>query len=277
VSSNYLNNKTMTTLQKTFNIGGDLQVNRMGFGTMRATTGEGVWGDPKDKQSAINIIRKAVEAGVNFIDTADAYGPGNSESIIAEALQPFRHVVVATKGGSVKYAPGKIYANGQPQYLKNAVENSLKRLGKETIDLYFLHRPDPAVAIEESVGALADMQRQGKIRHIGISNVDIELTKRAMQVANISAVQHSLNFDERKNEALAKFTLENKMAFVAYYPVTVGNFSAQLLTLANEKGITPAQYALAWLLHRQPNIIPIPGTSSEKHLLENMEALNSQL
>jgi pyridoxine 4-dehydrogenase len=266
----------MITTVKTFKIGGDLEVNRMGFGTMRATTGEGVWGDPKNKQAAINIIRKAAESGVNFIDTADAYGPGNSELIVAEALKPFKNITVATKGGSVKYAPGKIYANGKPDYLKNAVDNSLKRLGKETIDLYFLHRPDPGVAIEESVGALAEMQQQGKIKHIGISNVDIELTKRAMTVANITAVQHSLNFDERKNEALAKFTLENEMAYVAYYPVAVGNFSEELLKLANEKEITPAQYSLAWLLNLQPNIIPIPGTSSEKHLLENMQSLNIQ-
>lgn len=262
----------MNTTTKTFKIGGDLEVNRIGFGTMRATTGEGVWGDPKDKQSAINIIRKAVEMGVNFIDTADAYGPGNSELIIAEAIKPFQNIVVATKGGSVKYAPGKIYANGKPDYLKNAVNDSLKRLGKETIDLYFLHRPDPEVAIEESVGALAEMQRQGKIKHIGISNVSIEQTKRAMTVANIAAVQHSLNFDDRQKEALAKFTLENKMAFVAYYPVSIGNFSEQLLNLANEKGVTPAQYSLAWLLNFQSNIIPIPGTSSEKHLLENMQS-----
>jgi pyridoxine 4-dehydrogenase len=267
----------MTATAKTFKIGGDLEVNRMGFGTMRATTGEGVWGDPKDKQSAISIIRKAVEAGVNFIDTADAYGPGNSELIVAEALKPFRNIVIATKGGSVKYAPGKIYANGKPGYLKNAVENSLKRLGKETIDLYFLHRPDPEVAIEESVGALAEMQQQGKIKHIGISNVDIGLAKRAMTAASITAVQHSLNFDERRNEALAKFTLENNMAFVAYYPVSVGNFYGQLLKLADEKGITPAQYSLAWLLNLQPNIIPIPGTSSEKHLWENMQSLNIKL
>jgi pyridoxine 4-dehydrogenase len=267
----------MITTAKTFKIGGDLEVNRMGFGTMRATTGDGVWGDPNDRQSAIKIIRKAVETGVNFIDTADAYGPGNSELIVAEALKTYKNIVVATKGGCVKYAPGKIYANGKPDYLKNAVENSLKRLGKETIDLYFLHRPDPEVAIEESVGALAEMQQQGKIKHIGISNVDIELTTRAMTVANITAVQHSLNFDDRRNEALSKFTLENNMAFVAYYPVSVGNFSEQLLNLAREKGITPAQYSLAWLLNFQSNIIPIPGTSSEKHLLENMQALNFQL
>lgn len=266
----------MNTTAKTFKIGGDLEVNRMGFGTMRATTGEGVWGDPKDKQSSINIIRKAVESCVNFIDTADAYGPGNSELIVAEALKPFQSITVATKGGSVKYAPGKIYANGKSDYLKNAVESSLKRLGKETIDLYFLHRPDPEVAIEESIGALAEMQQQGKIKHIGISNVDIELTKRAMTVTNIAAVQHSLNFDERKNEALTKFTLENNMAFVAYYPVSIGNFSERLLKLANEKGVTPAQYSLAWLLNLQPNIIPIPGTSSEKHLLENMQSVNIQ-
>lgn len=267
----------MKTNNQTYKIGGDLEVNRMGFGTMRATTGEGVWGDPKDKQSAISIIRKAVEIGVNFIDTADAYGPGNSELLIGEALQSYKNVVIATKGGSVKYAPGKIYANGKPAYLKNAAEESLKRLGREQIDLYFLHRPDAEVPIEESVNALAELQQQGKIKHIGISNVDIELTKRAMTVATITAVQHSLNFDDRKNEALAKFTLENNMAFVAYYPVSVGNFSEQLLKLANEKGITPAQYSLAWLLNLQPNIIPIPGTSSEKHLLENMQSLNIKL
>jgi pyridoxine 4-dehydrogenase len=264
----------MTTVNQTFKIGGNLEVNRMGFGTMRATTGEGVWGDPKDKQSAINIIRKAVEMGVNFIDTADAYGPGNSELIVAEALKPFKNIVVATKGGSVKYAPGKIYANGKPEYLKNAVEESLKRLGKSQIDLYFLHRPDPEVPIEESVGALRNLQKEGKIQHIGISNVDIELTQRAMSVAKIEAVQHALNFDARKNEALAKFTLENNMAFMAYYPVAIGNFSTEILQHAIEKGISPAQYSLAWLLHLQPNIIPIPGTSSEKHLFENMQSLN---
>ena len=264
----------MKTNNQTYKIGDDLEVNRIGFGTMRATTGEGVWGDPINKQSAINIIRKAVELGVNFIDTADAYGPGNSELIIAEALQSYKNVAIATKGGSVKYAPGKIYANGKPAYLKNAAEESLKRLGREQIDLYFLHRPDAEIPIEESVNALVELQKQGKIKHIGISNVDIEQTKRAMTVANITAVQHSLNFEDRKDEELAKFALENNMAFVAYYPVSIGKFSENLLQLAKEKQVTAAQYSLAWLLNLQPNIIPIPGTSSEKHLLENMQALN---
>jgi pyridoxine 4-dehydrogenase len=258
----------------TFKIGNDFEINRMGFGTMRATTGEGVWGDPKNKQAATNIIRRAIEMGVNFIDTALSYGPGNSERLVAEAVAPFKEqVMISTKIGAVKYAPGKVYANGRPEYLKQAAEESLRNLNVDSIDLLFLHRTDPEVPVEESVGALSELQSSGKVKHIGISNVDIELTKRAMTAGNIAAIQHSLNFDERKNETLARFALENNMAFVAYYPVSVGRFSEQLIMLANEKKITPAQYSLSWLLQLQANIIPIPGTSSEKHLAENLQSL----
>jgi aryl-alcohol dehydrogenase-like predicted oxidoreductase len=265
-------------MKQTIKIGSLTEINRIGFGTMRATTGEGVWGDPTDRKAAINIIRKAVEAGANFIDTADAYGPGNSELTIAEALQPFKNIVVATKGGSVKYAPGKIYANGKPDYLKNAAEQSLKRLNIEAIDLYYLHRPDPEVPFEESIGALKELQDEGKIKHIGISNVDVDLTKRAMNVATISAVQHSYNILNRKNEALVKFCNLHNIPFVAYYPTAnfgaenSGNEFDKILTVANSLKVTIPQLSLAWLLNRSDNIISIAGTSSEKHLLENMQA-----
>jgi pyridoxine 4-dehydrogenase len=263
-------------MTQTFKIGSLPTLNRLGFGTMRATTGEGVWGDPSDKKAAIRILQQAIETGVNFIDTADAYGPGNSEAIIAEALHPYRDIVVATKGGSVKYAPGKVYANGHPEYLKNAAEQSIKRLKVEAIDLYYLHRPDPEVPFEDSVGALKDLQDAGKIKHIGISNVTLEQAQKALEVADIAAIQHSYNLLNRKNDALLEFCEQNGLAFVAYYPTT--NFGAnethpvfeQMKTFAKELNVSLPQLSLAWLLHRSEHILPIPGTSSEAHLRENM-------
>lgn len=257
----------------TFTIGGDLTVGRLGFGTMRATTGAGVWGDPADPAAARHILREAVAAGVTFIDTADSYGPGNSEALVADALFPYAPgVVVATKGGAVKYAPGKVYANGRPAYLKQAAEDSLRRLRRETHDLYFLHRPDPEVPFAESVGALADLQREGKIRHVGISNVTLAQLHEARTVVAVAAVQNAFNYVDHRSEDLVRATAELGIAFVAHTPVAAGQRPEALVQAALAQGQTPNQYALRWLLNFGPHIIAIPGTSSPDHLRENLAA-----
>ncbi len=257
---------------KTINLG-DFEINRLGFGTMRATTGPGIWGDTANKEQAIKVIRSAVEQGVNFIDTADSYGPYTSELLVAEAIVPFKDkVMIATKGGAVKYKPGAVMANGHPYYLKLAAEGSLKRLDREIIDLYFLHRVDPNIPIEESVGALADLQKEGKIRHIGISNVSLDQVKRAQSVARIDAVQNAFNFQDRRYQEVVDYSEQEKMLFVAHTPVAVNNWSENALEGLNDSGFSTNQLSLAWLLQQGQNIIPIPGTSSAEHLTDNMIA-----
>ncbi len=268
----------MDKLKSTFEIGGTTKVNRMGFGTMRATTGNGIWGYPKDKASAIKVIRTAIENGVNFIDTADSYGPYTSELIIAEATEPFKdEVVVATKGGAIKYKPSAIMANGHPYYLRTAIEGSLKRLEKEQIEVYFLHRVDPNIPIEESVGALAQFQKEGKIKHIGISNVTIEQFEKAQKAVKIDVVQNAFSFQDRRHQDLVEKLAKQNIAFIAHTPIAVNNWSKEILEQANNQQISVNQLSLSWLLNFRNNVIPIAGTSSEKHLLENMEALNIQL
>ena len=257
---------------KTINLG-DFEINRMGFGTMRATTGPGIWGDTPNKEQAIKVIRSAVEQGVNFIDTADSYGPYTSELLLAEATAPFKDkVMIATKGGAVKYKPGAVMANGHPYYLKVAAEGSLKRLDREIIDLYFLHRVDPNIPIEESVGALADLQKEGKIRYIGVSNVTVEQLKRAQSVAKIDAVQNAFNFQDRRYQEVVDYSKEEGMAFIAHTPVAVNNWREDTLQNITDLGLSPNQLSLAWLLQHSEHIIPIPGTSSVEHLTDNMKA-----
>ena len=252
---------------------GNFKLNRLGFGTMRASTGPGIWGDTSDKAAAISVNRAAIEQGVNFIDTADSYGPYTSELLVAEAIQPFRNeILLATKGGAIKYKPGAVMANGHPYYLRTAVEGRLKRLDRDSIDLYFLHRVDPNIPIEESVGALADLQKEGKIKHIGISNVTVEQLERAQSVAIIAAVQNAFSNQARRYEDLVNKTREEGIAFVAHTPVARNNWSTAYLDKAQAQGISINQLSLNWLLQYAPNIIPIPGTTSLEHLQENMAA-----
>ena len=258
--------------QNTFTLG-DFEINRIGFGTMRVSTGKGIWGDTDNKENAIQVIRTAIENGVNFIDTADSYGPYTSELLVEEAARPFKdQVMIATKGGAVKYKPGAVMSNGHPYYLRTAVEGSLRRLQTEVIDLYFLHRVDPNIPIEESVNALAQLQQEGKIKHIGISNVNLDQLRRAQSVAKIDAVQNAFSYQDRRYEELVKATTEENIAFVAHTPVAVNNWDASILNMAREKGISVNQLSLKWLYEYAPNVISIPGTSSQQHLLENLQS-----
>lgn len=260
------------TTKHTFKLGGS-EINRIGFGTMRATTGAGIWGDTPNRKNAIAVIRKAIENGVNFIDTADAYGPYTSELLVQEAVAPFKNeVVVATKGGFIKYQPGAVIPNGHPYYLRTAVEGSLRRLQKETIDLYFLHKVDPNIPIEESIGALAQFQQEGKIKHIGVSNVTVAQLERAQSTAQIDAVQNAFNYNDRRFGDVVKKSGELDMAFIAHTPVSRNNWEDSTLTIAGKSNMTTSQLSLRWLLDYAPNVISIPGTSSKEHLMENLRS-----
>ncbi|MEM9190306.1 MAG: aldo/keto reductase [Myxococcota bacterium] len=264
-----------------FALGGDIEVHRLGYGAMRLT-GPGNFGPPEDRASAVTVVRTAAECGVNFFDTADAYGPGASEEILAEALGPVRDkVVIATKGGAVKTAPGKVHWNGRPEYLREALHASLRRLGTDRIDLYYLHRPDPKVPFRDSVGALAALRDEGKIRHVGLSNVSLEQLEEALEIVPVAAVQNVYSLLRREHEALLQFTEARGIAFVSYAPLAAAPFERRapladprspLASIAKDLGATPTQLALAWLLHRSPSLLTIPGTSRVKHLLENVAA-----
>jgi pyridoxine 4-dehydrogenase len=264
----------------TFKLGGDLPVNRLGFGAMRIT-GKGIWGWPPDRENALKVLRRAVELGVNLIDTADAYGPETSELVIAEALHPYpRGLVIATKGGLTRPGPGQWVPDGWPEYLKQAVEKSLKRLRLERIDLYQLHRVDPKVPMEESLGALKEMQRAGKIRHVGLSEVAPEEIERARKVLPIVSVQNRYNIADRKWENTLLYCEKEGLGFMPWSPIG-GNRGLKagdaLETVAKEQGAGVVQVALAWLLQRSPVMLPIPGTSSVAHLEENVAAAKLKL
>ena len=264
----------------TFAIGGDLCVHRLGFGAMRITS-TGVWGEPKDPAAARSVLRKAVELGVNFIDTADSYGPEVSERLIAEALHPYpAGLVIATKGGLTRQGPNKWLPVGRPEYLFQQVEMSLRRLKVERIDLYQLHRIDPQVPVEESLGALANLQKQGKIRHVGLSEVNAEEIERASKTVPIVSVQNEYNLSNRQSEAALKYCEEHQLGFIPWFPVAAGKLAAPggvLDEVAERHEATVAQLALAWLLHRSPVMLPIPGTSSVEHLEENVAAADLEL
>ena len=274
----------MTTLQTeivgTFAIGGDLTINRLGYGAMRLT-GPGIWGPPKDRDEARKVLQRAVELGVNFIDTADAYGPEVSEEIIAEALHPYREgLVIATKGGFARSGPNKWEMVGRPEYLRQCVEMSLRRLKLERIDLYQLHRIDPKVPVEDSLGALKDMQKAGKIRHIGLSEVSPAEIEQAGKTVKIVSVQNQYNLSDRQHENALEYCEKNNLAFIPWFPVAAGKLAqpgGKLDQVAKQHDATVAQISLAWLLHRSPVMIPIPGTSSVKHLEENMGAAKLHL
>jgi aryl-alcohol dehydrogenase-like predicted oxidoreductase len=259
----------------TFALGGDLKVRRLGFGAMRIT-GPGIWGEPRDPKEAVRVLRRAVELGVNFIDTADSYGPEVSERLIAEALHPYpQGLVVATKGGLTRQGPDRWLPVGRPEYLTQCVELSLRRLRVDRIDLYQLHRFDPKVPVEESLGALKELQRAGKIRHLGISEVSIADIERAQRTVQVVSVQNLYNLGDRKHEDVLNFCAEKGIAFIPWFPVAAGDLArpgGPLDRLAQRHHASVAQLALAWLLHRSPVILPIPGTSSVAHLEENVGA-----
>jgi len=269
-----------TASNATFKIGGDLEVNRLGFGAMRIT-GEGNWGWPADRENALKVLRHAVELSVNLIDTADAYGPETSELLIAEALYPYpTGLVIATKGGLTRPAPDQPVLNGRPEHLKQAVDGSLKRLRLERIDLYQLHTVDPKVPIEESVGALKQMQDAGKIRHVGLSNVDPNEIARARKVVPIVSVQNRYNIEDRNSENVLAYCEKENLGFLPWFPIG-GDRGLRpdnpLNVAAKAHGVSVYQVALAWLLERSPVMLPIPGTSSLAHLEENVAAAKLHL
>jgi aryl-alcohol dehydrogenase-like predicted oxidoreductase len=254
---------------------GDMTVNRMGFGAMRLP-GPGVWGEPRDPDGARRVLRRAVELDVNFIDTADSYGPYVSERLIGEALRPYAPgLVIATKGGLLRDGPNQWRPDGSPSHLRQAVEGSLQRLGLARIDLYQFHRPDPAVPYEESVGELVRLKDEGKIRHIGISNVSEEQLDKALALTEIVSVQNRYNLSDRDSESVLDRCEALGIAFLPWFPLAVGELTQagnRVAALASEHGATPGQMALAWLLERSPVMLPIPGTSSIFHLEENVAA-----
>ena len=264
----------------TFALGGDLPVVRLGYGAMQLT-GPGVWGPPRDHDEAVRVVRRAVELGVTFLDTADSYGPFYSEEIIREALAPYRDdVVVATKAGLLRTGPDVWVPCGRPEYLRQQCETSLRRLGTDRIDLFQLHRIDPSVPLEDQVGELRALQEEGKVRHLGLSEVGIEELEAARRVAPIVSVQNLYNLAHRDAEALLDHCTEQGIAFIPWFPLATGRLSAEdspLAAAARERGATPAQLALAWLLHRSPVMLPIPGTSRVAHLESNVAAAAIEL
>ncbi len=271
---------TTATSVTTFKLGNDLEVNRLGFGAMRIT-GEGVWGEPKDPETARNVLRRAVELGVNFIDTADAYGPDVSERLIGEALAPYaKGVVIATKGGLTRQGPGKWLPVGRAEYLQQQVEMSLRLLKQERIDLWQLHRIDPKTPVEESLGAIKDLQTAGKIRHVGLSEVKVPEIEQARKVVDIVSVQNKYNLGDRAHEDVLEYCTKHSIAFIPWFPVAAGELArpgGKLDSAAKKHGATVSQLSLAWLLHHSPVILPIPGTSSIQHLEENVKAQDVQL
>jgi len=259
----------------TFALGGDLTVNRLGYGSMQLT-GPGVWGDPKDPAEAVRVLRRAVELGVNLIDTADSYGPFVAEQLIKKALHPYPDdLVIATKAGFTRQGPGKWTPVGRPEYLRQQVELSLRHLGLERIDLLQLHRIDPAVPAAEQIGELRLLQDEGKIRHLGLSEVTVPELRVAQEIAAIVSVQNLFNLANRSAEPLLDYATENGVAFIPWFPLATGALAgpgSPLTKLAAEHGATPSQLALAWLLRRSPVMLPIPGTSSVSHLEDNMAA-----
>ncbi len=262
----------------TFTVGGDLTVNRMGYGAMRIT-GPGIWGPPADKTSALATLRRAVELGVNLIDTADSYGPAVSEELIAEALYPYpADLVIATKGGWQRPGPNQWTHNAGPKHLAEALEGSLKRLRLERIDIYQLHAPDNAVSFEASVGALAKLREQGKIRHVALSNVTREHVERASAIVPIASVQNRYSFADRESDFIVDHCEKHGIAFMPWAPLGQAKEAHEAVKKEAEVlGATPLQVALAWLLKRSPVILPIPGTSSIAHLEENIAAASLEL
>jgi pyridoxine 4-dehydrogenase len=264
----------------TLELGGDLRVGRLGFGAMRLC-GPGVWGEPDDPRAAEAVLRRVVELGINLIDTADAYGPGVNERQISSALHPYpEDLVIATKGGYTRQGPGRWRTNGRPKHLREACEGSLRRLKLDRIDLYQLHRPDRRVAFEDTVWTLARLREEGKIRHIGLSNVGVREIVMALDIVPIVSVQNRYNLTDRASEAVVETCEREGIAFIPWYPLATGKLARRggpLDEIATRHEATPAQVALAWLLARSPVMLPIPGTSSVEHLEENVAAADLRL
>jgi pyridoxine 4-dehydrogenase len=272
--------KMNTAASGVFKIGGDLPVHRLGFGAMRIT-GPGVWGEPKDPAEARRVLQRAVELGVNLIDTADSYGPEVSERLIAEALHPYPSgLVIATKGGLTRSGPEKWAPVGRPEYLRQCVEMSLRRLRIDRIDLYQLHRIDPKVPVAETLGALKELQKAGKIRHIGLSEVSVAEIEQAQKNVAIVSVQNLYNLGNRQSEAVLDYCAKHGLGFIPWFPLAAGDMArpgGALDQAAQRHSATLSQLALAWLLHRSPVMLPIPGTSSVAHLEENLGAASLEL
>lgn len=270
----------MAPAPETFALGGDLEVHRLGFGAMRIT-GPGIWGEPADPEGARRLLRHAVERGVQLIDTADSYGPDVSENLIAEALRPYpEELVIATKGGFERPGPGRWIPACRPDRLRRCCEASLLRLKLERIDLYQLHTVDPKVPIEDSLGALAELQQEEKIRHVGLSNVGVEEIERAQQLVSVVSVQNHYNVADRASEDVLRFCEQQNIAFLPYFPLATGDLAepgSVLSEIARSHTATPAQVAIAWLLQHAPVTLPIPGTSSVAHFDENMRAAELEL
>jgi pyridoxine 4-dehydrogenase len=264
----------------TFTIGGDLEVHRLGFGAMRIT-GEGIWGPPDDPEEAKRLLRRVVELGIDLIDTADSYGPEVSENLIAEALHPYPDdLMIATKGGLRRTGPSQWPSDARPERLKECCEGSLRRLKLDRIDLYQLHSPDPKVPYEDSVGALKELQDEGKIKHVGVSNVSVEQLEQARGVARVVTVQNRYNLEDRDSEDVLEACESAGIGFIPWFPLATGRLAepgGPLDRIARERDATPGQIALAWLLARSPVMLPIPGTSSIEHLEENLGAAEIEL
>jgi aryl-alcohol dehydrogenase-like predicted oxidoreductase len=272
-------NNTAISFEKTFSIGGDLTVNRMGYGAMRIT-GKGIWGPPKNEGEAIKVLQRAVELGVNFIDTADSYGPYISEELIAEALYPYPgDLVIATKGGLLRTGPDAWPINAKPDHLKKALEGSLKRLKLDQVELYQLHRIDPMVPAAQSFEFLQQAQVDGLIKHIGLSEVDVDVIKKAQEFFEVVSVQNMYSVDNRKWEHVLQYCKANGIAFIPWFPLNAGNVASQdkLKQIAGKHQATVHQVALNWLLNHADNILLIPGTSSVEHLEENLESVSLEL
>jgi aryl-alcohol dehydrogenase-like predicted oxidoreductase len=266
---------TATEVQKTFKLGGELEIHRLGYGAMRIT-GEGIWGEPKDREAAKKVLQRAVELGVDFIDTADSYGPAVSERLIGEALAPYdKGTVIATKAGLTRQGENKWLPVGRPEYLTQQVEMSLRWLRLERLDLWQLHRIDAKVPVEESLGAIKKLQQAGKIRFVGLSEVSVEQIEQARKVVDIVSVQNEYNIGNRKSEKVLEYCEREGIAFIPWFPVAAGKLAApggKLDEIAKKHDATVSQLSLAWLLHRSPVVLPIPGTSSVEHLEENLKA-----
>jgi pyridoxine 4-dehydrogenase len=268
----FLMTETPGAAAGTISIGGDLTVNRMGFGAMRIT-GQGIWGPPPDRDVAKAALRQALDLGVNFIDTADAYGPNVSEELIAETLHPYPDdLVIATKGGLIRPGPGRWDTNGRPEHLREACEGSLRRLKLEQIPLYQFHRPDPRVPVAESIGALVELRDEGKIRHIGVSNVSEAQLREMQAVAPVVSVQNRYNLGDRSSESMVDLCDQESIVFLPWAPIQDADEVVPVLTAARRLNASTRQVALAWLLDRSQQILPIPGSGSPEHVAENVEA-----